>query len=248
MQSTRFFSEDMPISKSLFHSPRSLDKLLEGFDLDASEAKYLMEAWLAEELLPVQTGAFLAALRAKGVKGVELASMAKVLRDACNFPFSCPQMDLVDTCGTGGDGADTFNISTAVAFLAASLGANVAKHGNRSASGKVGSADVLEGLGIKLDASLELVLEALNKTNITFLFAPAWHSSLVNLAPLRKSLGIRTIFNILGPMTNPAGVKRQLTGAFDKNLLEPMAQTLLSLGTKKAWLVHGSDGTDELSI
>ena len=156
-------------------------------------------AWLAEELSPVQTGAFLAGLRAKGMVADELAAMASVLRGACPLPCDRPELSMVDTCGTGGDGADTFNISTAVAFTAAALGVNVAKHGNRSASGKVGSADVLEGLGLNLKAPLISVVDAISTTGVTFLFAPAWHPALVNLAPLRRSLGVRTVFNLLGP-------------------------------------------------
>ena len=236
------------MSNSLSSWPNTLEKLLEGIDLKPLEARSLMEAWLAEDLQPVHTGAFLAALRAKGVTGVELAEMAQVLRNACNFPFPIPEVDLVDTCGTGGDGADTFNISTAVAFVAASLGAKVAKHGNRSASGKVGSADVLEGLGIRLDASLELVLEALNKANVTFLFAPAWHSSLVNLAPLRKSLGVRTIFNLLGPLVNPFRPSSQVLGVAKPSLLDPMAEALEKIGLNRAVVVHGSGGLDEASL
>ncbi len=228
--------------------PKTLDNLLEGIDLNNLEAESLMEAWLSEDLQPVQTGAFLAALRAKGVNGSELASMAKVLREACKFPFSVPEMDLVDTCGTGGDGADTFNISTAVAFVSASLGAKVAKHGNRSASGKVGSADVLEGLGVNLNSPIELVLEALNQKNVTFLFAPVWHSSLVNLAPLRKNLGVRTVFNQLGPLVNPFRPNFQVLGVAKPSLLDPMAEALLKIGLKRAVVVFGAGGLDEASL
>ena len=151
--------------------PNLLEKLFRKEDLTSSEAKALMNAWLENQLAPVQTGAFLSAFRAKQVSGIELSSMAEVLIEACKLPFEIPNDFMVDTCGTGGDGADTFNISTAVAFLAASCGVKVAKHGNRSASGKVGSADVLEALGIKLDASLQLVSSAIEQTKITFLFA-----------------------------------------------------------------------------
>ena len=152
-----------------------LELLLCGESLSAAQATDLMQAWLSESLTPVQTGAFLAGLRAKGMEAEELAAMAAVLREACPLPCARPDRFLVDTCGTGGDGADTFNISTAVAFTAAACGVEVAKHGNRSASGKVGSADVLEGLGLNLKAPLQSVVDAIPAAGVTFLFAPAWH-------------------------------------------------------------------------
>ena len=216
--------------------------------MTATEAKALMNAWLADELLPVQTGAFLTALRAKKVTGIELSNMAEVLIDACSFPYEVPKTFMVDTCGTGGDGADTFNISTAVAFVAAACGVTIAKHGNRSASGKVGSADVLEGLGLKIDAPVSLVVEAIEKTKISFLFAPIWHSSLVNLAPLRKGLGVRTVFNLLGPLVNPFRPKAQVLGVAKPELLDPMAEALRNLGLERAVIVHGAGGLDEASL
>ena len=228
--------------------PNLLESLLEGQNLSALQAEELMKAWLEEKLKPEQTGAFLAALRAKGTTGEELASMAAVLRAACSLPCDPPQLPMVDTCGTGGDGAETFNISTAVAFTAASCGANVAKHGNRSASGKVGSADVLEEVGLNLKAPLEKVVEAINIANVTFLFAPAWHSSLINLAPIRKSIGVRTIFNLLGPLVNPLRPSSQVLGVASKELLTPMAEALKILGLKRAVVVHGAGGLDEASL
>ncbi|ABX08623.1 anthranilate phosphoribosyltransferase [Prochlorococcus marinus] len=231
-----------------FSWPKILDKLLNGNELTSEETNALMNAWLNQELAPVQTGAFLAAFRSKNVSGLELAAMAKVLRDACVFPFPVPDLYLVDTCGTGGDGADTFNISTAVAFLSASLGVKIAKHGNRSASGKVGSADVLEGVGIRLDTPIENVVTALDKTGISFLFAPIWHSSLVNLAPLRKTLGVRTVFNLLGPLVNPFRPSAQVLGVATSELLDPIAQALKYLGLKRAVVVHGAGGLDEASL
>ena len=155
---------------------------------------------------------------------------------------------MVDTCGTGGDGADTFNISTAVAFTAASCGVKVAKHGNRSASGKVGSADVLEGLGLNLKAPLKTVVDAITGTGVTFLFAPAWHPALVNLAPLRKSLGVRTVFNLLGPLVNPLRPEAQVLGVAKPDLLDPMAGALLRLGVDRSIVVHGAGGLDEASL
>ncbi len=228
--------------------PEILEILLQGKDLSDFQSEALMNSWLQEELSPVQTGAFLASFRLKGATGNELASMAKVLREACPLPCSVPDISMVDTCGTGGDGADTFNISTAVAFTAAACGVNVAKHGNRSASGKVGSADVLEALGLALDAPLATVVTAVEKANITFLFAPSWHPALVNLAPLRKSLGVRTIFNLLGPLVNPLRPSAQVLGVASRELLEPMSDALRKLGLRRAVVVHGAGGIDEASL
>ena len=225
-----------------------LESLLARKDLNSNQATQLMTAWLEEQVEAVQTGAILTALRAKGLTGIELASMAKVLSSACSLPTSLPELPLVDTCGTGGDGADTFNISTAVAFLSTSCGAQVAKHGNRSASGKVGSADVLEGLGLRLNAPLDIVIEAVVREKITFLFAPAWHSSLVNLAPLRKSLGIRTVFNLLGPLVNPLRPKYQVLGVAKHELLDPMAEALKEIGLERAVVIYGAGGLDEASL
>jgi len=228
--------------------PQLLEKLFEAKELSALESKALMSAWLNNELQPVQTGAFLAALRAKQVTGIELANMAEVLREACPFPYQASKLFLVDTCGTGGDGADTFNISTAVAFVSASCGVTIAKHGNRSASGNVGSADVLEGLGLKLDAPLDIVAKAIETIQISFLYAPVWHSSLGGLAPLRKKLGIRTVFNLLGPLVNPFSPQAQVLGVAKTELLDPMAQALNNLGLERAVVIHGAGGLDEASL
>ena len=228
--------------------PSLLESLLQGHSLTGSEATNLMQAWLAEELPPVVTGAFLAALRAKGVEAHELAAMAQVLRDASPLETPRPDLALVDTCGTGGDGANTFNISTAVAFVAAACGVSVAKHGNRSASGKVGSADVLEALGVHLQAPQEQVVAALPSTGVTFLFAPGWHPALVALAPLRKSLGVRTVFNLLGPLVNPLRPDAQVLGVARGDLLDPMAGALQQLGLSRAVVVHGAGGLDEASL
>jgi anthranilate phosphoribosyltransferase len=207
-----------------------------------------MQRWLNDEISDVLTGAFLAGLRAKGCTGVELCSMAEELLAVCNLPTERPNLYMVDTCGTGGDGANTFNISTAVAFVAASCGVKIAKHGNKSASGKVGSADVLFNLGLNLNCSLEKVISAVNEIGITFLFAPVWHKSLIKLAPLRKSLGVRTVFNQLGPLVNPLRPNAQVLGVASEDLLEPMASALLKMGMNRAIVVYGSGGLDEASL
>tara|TARA_B100001113_G_scaffold274253_1_gene228877 strand:- start:440 stop:1483 length:1044 start_codon:yes stop_codon:yes gene_type:complete len=234
-----------PISFSVI-----LETLLCSNDLTEEQAGYLMNSWLENKIDPVQTGAVLAAFRAKGVSGDELSVMAKILQDASATPSipSSFNFDLVDTCGTGGDGANTFNISTAVAFVSAALGVKIAKHGNRSASGKVGSADVLENLGLPLNVSAEKVIEALNNFGITFLFAPSWHPSLVNLAPLRKKLGVRTIFNLLGPLVNPMRPNSQVLGVAKADLLDPISIALNGMGLKRAVVVHGAGGLDEASL
>ena len=228
--------------------PQLLELLLRGGELEDDQAAALMQAWLAEELEPVQTGAFLAALRCRNYRPVELAAMARVLRAASPLPCPRPALPLVDTCGTGGDGADSFNISTAVAFTAAACGVVVAKHGNRSASGKVGSADVLEGLGLQLQAPLQQVVGALEQAGITFLFAPGWHPALKSLAPLRKCLGVRTVVNLLGPLVNPLQPDAQVLGVATEDLLEPMAGALQLLGLKRAVVVYGHGGLDEASL
>ena len=225
-----------------------LNILLDGGNLDNLTSKLLMKRWLNEEISDVQTGAFLGAFRAKGCTGTELSSMAEELLNVCELPLARPNSYMVDTCGTGGDGANTFNISTAVAFVAASCGVKIAKHGNKSASGKVGSADVLLNLGLNLNCSLEKVISAVEDIGITFLFAPVWHKSLIKLAPLRKALGIRTLFNQLGPLVNPLRPNAQVLGVASDDLLEPMGSALLKMGMNRVIVVHGSGGLDEASL
>jgi len=225
-----------------------LNNLLEGRNLDELTSRSLMQRWLNDEISDVETGAFLSALRAKSCTGVELNSMAEELLNVCDLPVARPNLYLVDTCGTGGDGANTFNISTAVAFVAASCGVKIAKHGNKSASGKVGSADVLLNLGLNLNCSLEKVINAVSEIGITFLFAPVWHKSLIKLAPLRKTLGIRTVFNQLGPLVNPLRPNAQVLGVASEDLLEPMGNALLRMGMNRVIVVFGSGGLDEASL
>ena len=225
-----------------------LNLLLQGQNLDDITSRSLMKRWLNDEILDVQTGAFLSAMRAKGSSGTELCALAEELLNVCKLPVDRPDLFLVDTCGTGGDGANTFNISTAVAFVASSCGVKIAKHGNKSASGKIGSADVLFNLGINLNCSLEKTISALGEIGITFLFAPAWHKSLIKLAPLRKALGVRTVFNQLGPLVNPLRPNAQVLGVASEDLLEPMAFALCKMGMKRAIVVYGSGGLDEASL
>ncbi|MEB3199031.1 MAG: anthranilate phosphoribosyltransferase [Synechococcaceae cyanobacterium] len=228
--------------------PALLERLLQGRPLAAAEASALMAAWLQGLLEPVQTGAFLAALRCRPPDGQALAAMAQELRRVCTLPCELPPMPLVDTCGTGGDGSDSFNISTAVAFTAAACGVTVAKHGNRSASGRVGSADVLERLGLALSAPPQQVVAALPQVGVSFLFAPAWHPAMVNLAGLRRSLGVRTVFNLLGPLVNPLQPQAQVVGVASPELLDPMIEALQHLGLQRGVVVHGQGGLDEASL
>ena len=198
------------------------------------------------EATPSQTGGLLMALRTRGETVDEFAAAAAVMRAKCNA-VRAPK-GAMDIVGTGGDGKGTLNISTATAFVVAGAGVPVAKHGNRNLSSKSGAADALMQMGIDVMVGPEVVETALNKVGIGFMMAPMHHPATAHVMPTRAELGTRTIFNILGPLTNPAGVKRQLTGAFSRDLIRPMAETLGALGSDRAWLVHGSDGTDELTI
>jgi anthranilate phosphoribosyltransferase len=226
-----------------------LKQLLEGQSLSQSEASQLMQGWLAQEIPEVLSGAILAAIQAKGVSAEELAGMARVMQAQClhQTPLQHAQ-PVIDTCGTGGDGASTFNISTAVAFVAAAAGIKVAKHGNRSASSTVGSADVLEYLGVNLSAPSEKIEAAIAEVGITFLFAPGWHPAMKNVAPLRRTLKVRTVFNLLGPLVNPLRPTGQIIGVNAPKFLEPMAQALNYLGTPKAIILYGREKLDEAGL
>lgn len=195
---------------------------------------------------PIQSGAFLVALKVRGETPEEIVAAARAMREAA-LSFEGPA-DAIDTCGTGGDGANTFNISTATAIVLAACGVPVAKHGNRAVSSASGSSDVLAALGVKLDIPREQAAACLKKIGLAFLFAPHFHPAVRHVAPVRKALGVRTLFNLLGPLTNPAGAKRQLLGVYDRALTAPIAEALKSLGATRAWVVHGADGLDELTV
>jgi anthranilate phosphoribosyltransferase len=214
--------------------------------LTRGEAEAAFTALFEGAATPAQMGGFLMALRVRGETVDEYAAAASVMRAKCNaVKAPAGAMDIV---GTGGDGKGTLNISTATAFVVAGAGVPVAKHGNRNLSSKSGAADALTEMGLNVMVGTEVVERCLNEAGIGFMMAPMHHPATRHVAPVRMELGTRTIFNILGPLTNPAGVKRQLTGAFSAALIRPMAETLRALGSEKAWLVHGGDGSDELSI
>ncbi len=244
-------TEDSPLWPAL------LQQLLDRQSLSRPQAADLMQGWLAEAIPPVLSGAILAGLQAKGISAQELAGMAQVLHSQSltgesqsvfdrQSPIS--HLKLIDTCGTGGDGASTFNISTAVAFVAAAGKVRVGKHGNRSASSKVGSADVLEALGVNLNADPAKVKAAVDEVGITFLFAPGWHPALKAVASLRRTLKVRTVFNLLGPLVNPLRPTGQVIGVFDPSLVSTIAQALGELGTELAIVVHGREKLDEAGL
>lgn len=214
--------------------------------LTRPEAEAAFAALFEGEATPAQIGGLLMALRTRGETVDEIAAAASAMRARCH-PVRAPQ-GAIDIVGTGGDGKGTLNISTATAFVVAGAGVPVAKHGNRNLSSKSGAADVLGALGIEVMRSAEQVQAALDQAGIAFLMAPMHHPAMRHVMGPRTELGTRTIFNLLGPLTNPAGVKRQLTGAFSADWITPMAEVLRDLGSEAAWLVHGGDGTDELSI
>ncbi|MDG2243983.1 MAG: anthranilate phosphoribosyltransferase [Rhodospirillaceae bacterium] len=217
-----------------------------GSALTEAEAQSAFEIIMSGEATPVTIASFLTALAVRGETVAEITGAAKIMR-AKALHVKAPA-DAIDTCGTGGDAAGTVNISTAVAIVVAACGIPVAKHGNRKASSKSGTADVLEALGVNLDATPDVVERAIAETNIGFLFAQKHHSAMKHVGPIRAELGIRTLFNLLGPLSNPAGAKRQLLGVFATDWVTPMAETLRALGSERAWIVHGSDGLDELTV
>jgi anthranilate phosphoribosyltransferase len=219
--------------------------LVERRDLSEEEASACMEEIMAGEATPAQLGAFLVALRMKGETVDEITGLARVMREkSLHVDVAGP---LLDTCGTGGDASGTFNASTAAAFVAAGAGARVAKHGNRAMSSACGSADVLEALGVKIDLAPDAVAACIERAGIGFMFAQAFHPAMKHAAGPRREIGVRTVFNILGPLTNPAGAQSQVLGVANALLAEKLAEVLGRLGTKHALVVHGEDGLDEVS-
>ena len=221
-----------------------LAKLVDGRILSADEAHAFFAACLRGEPTPAQVAAAVTALRIRGETVEEIAAFATAMREAArtlDHPY-----DAIDTCGTGGDGQHTFNISTAAALVLAGAGLKVAKHGNRAMSSKSGSSDVLSVLGVNLQATPDQQRRSLDEAGIAFLFAPAYHGAMRHVGPVRAEIGFRTVFNLLGPLSNPAGAKRQVMGVYDPRLLEPLAEVLGRLGATRAWTVHGQ-GLDELT-
>jgi anthranilate phosphoribosyltransferase len=225
---------------------RALGELLEGHDLTREDARAVMETIMSGEATPGQIGGFLVALRLKGETADEIAGCAEAMR-AHVLPVKPAREDLVDTAGTGGDGGKTFNISTAAALVAAAAGAGVAKHGNRSVSSQAGSADVLEALGFELELAPERIADSIDELGFGFMFAPLHHPSMKHAAPVRRELAARTVFNVLGPLTNPAGARAQIVGVYSPALVPVIADVLARLGARRAFVVHGAGGIDELS-
>lgn len=228
----------------------NLLKVMERHDLSQDEMAEAMEIIMSGQATPAQMAGFLVALRAKGETVNEIIGAARVMRrHSHRIDVSLTKDDvLLDTCGTGGDGASTFNISTTAAFVVAASGIRVAKHGNRSISSRSGSADVLEALGVNISMTPQQVARCIQTIGIGFMFAPVMHPAMKHAAGPRRELGIRTIFNVLGPLTNPAGANVQLMGVYDQKLCMPLVQALAGLGAKRAWVVHGPDGLDELGL
>src|ERR671914_875141 len=224
----------------------ALGRLLEGRDLARHEARQVMEEVMRGEATPSQIGGFLVALRLKGETAAEIAGCAEAMR-AHVLAVRPKRGDLVDTAGTGGDGGRTFNISTAAALVAAAAGAGVAKHGNRAVSSNSGSADVLEALGFNLELPAERIAESIDTLGFGFLFAPTHHPAMKHAAPVRRELAARTVFNVLGPLTNPAGARAQVVGVYSPDLVKTLAEVLAALGARRAFVVHGAAGIDELS-
>jgi anthranilate phosphoribosyltransferase len=226
----------------------ALNQLIQHKNLTSEQMEWVMHTLMAGEADPIQVAGILVALRSKGETPEEITAAASVMRMLATHVPIHDKAHLVDTCGTGGDGANTFNISTACAFVAAAAGAKVAKHGARSVSSSSGSADVLEKAGVNLDLSPESVAQCVEQLGVGFMYAPAHHSAMKHVMGVRKTLGVRTLFNILGPLANPANAPSQVLGVFDPDLLDTFAEVLRSLGSEHVMVVHAQDGLDEISI
>jgi anthranilate synthase/phosphoribosyltransferase len=243
---SRGVAERMSVEEAKMDIREGIGKVMLGEDLSGEEAETVMGQIMTGEATPAQIGAFLTALRLKGETVEEITGCARAMRRSA-IPVRPQRRDLVDTCGTGGDKSGTFNISTTAAFVVAGAGLAVAKHGNRSVSSHCGSADVLEALGVNLELTPEQAAHCIDEVGIGFLFAPRLHPAMKHAIGPRREMGVRTIFNILGPLTNPAGATRQIMGVYDPSLTSPLAQVLGKLGVQAAFVVHGADGLDELS-
>jgi anthranilate phosphoribosyltransferase len=226
----------------------ALKRIIEHREIFHDEMVSLMRQIMGGEVTPVMIAAIITGLRVKKETIGEIAGAASVMRELSTKVDIADDGRLVDTCGTGGDGAHTFNISTASAFVAAAAGAKIAKHGGRSVSSQSGSADVLEALGININLTPEQTAKCINEVGFGFMFAPNYHSAMKHAAPVRKELGVRTLFNILGPLTNPAGAKQQLLGVFNPDLVGIQARVLQRLGSQRVMVVHGKDGLDEITL
>ncbi len=227
---------------------QSLEQILNGHDLNHADMLALMQQVMGGEFTPAQIAGLVIALRVKGESVDEITAAATVMRTLSTKVDIADKTHLIDTCGTGGDGIQTFNVSTVSAFVAAAAGAKVAKHGGRSVSSTCGSADVLEALGVNVNLTPEQVANCVDDIGIGFMFAPNHHSAMKHAAPVRRELGVRTIFNLLGPLTNPASAKRQVMGVFSKDLTLKLAKVLQNLGSEHVLVVHGADGMDEISF
>ena len=227
---------------------KAIQTVIDGMDLSMGEMTTVMRLIMTGEATPAQIGGFLIGLRMKGETVEEVAAAASVMRDLATPVDVDDRAHLVDIVGTGGDGASTFNVSTASTFVLAAAGGRVAKHGNRSVSSSSGSADVLEAAGVNLDASPEQVSACISEVGVGFMFAPKHHSAMKHAIGPRKEMGVRTIFNVLGPLTNPAGAPNQVLGVYSDHWLEPLAQVLKQLGSNHVMVVHAEDGLDEISV
>lgn len=223
-----------------------IGKAATGAALSREEARTAFDIMMSGAATPAQIGGFLMALRVRGETVEEITGAVEVMREKM-LRVAAPA-DAVDIVGTGGDGSGSYNVSTASAFVVAACGVPVAKHGNRALSSRSGAADVLTAVGVKIDISPEKIGDCIRDTGVGFMFAPAHHSAMKHVGPARVELGTRTAFNLLGPLSNPAGVKRQMTGVFARAWVEPIARVLANLGTTAAWIVHGSDGLDEITV